>query len=305
MKPATFQSPGPSRSGAGSPQPLLGAHLSIAGGLHRVIERARALRCTAVQFFTHSTMQWRMPALVPEQTARFEQALGAPRRRRLVTVVHAGYLPNLASPEPALRERSIASMIAELERCEALGVADLVFHPGAHMGAGEAWGLRRITGALRRILRATRGFHVRAVLENTAGQGTVLGADLAHLGRILRGLPDPSRVGICLDTAHAWAAGYDLARRAGYEAFLGSVDREVQIARVRVLHLNDSLRPRGSRVDRHAHIGEGHIGSRAFGWVMREPCFAALPKVIETPKAGDMDAVNLRRLRRLAHPGRA
>jgi len=322
---------------------LLGAHLSIAGGLYRVIERARELRCTAVQFFTHSTMQWRMRPLQPTEIDAFARMLRAPGRGGgvaaartadgaggrapggaggraraaaaggrsrgaadcvpLALVVHAGYLPNLASPDRTLRERSIAVMIEELERCEALAVRDLVLHPGAHMGAGQAWGLRRITGALRRILRSTSGFRARLVIENTAGSGTLLGHDIGQLGQILHALPDAARVRICIDTAHAFAAGYDLTTRDGYEALFTEVDREVGLQRLSVLHLNDSQRECGARVDRHAHIGRGHIGREPFGWIMRDSRLRAVPKIIETPKQGGMDSKNLALLRRLTRGG--
>jgi len=279
-------------------KPLLGAHLSISGGIHRALEEARRLRCTAVQFFTHSTVQWAMKPLAADAIAQFQSTLreGSP----LSLVVHAGYLPNLASPERPLRERSIRCMIDELQRCEALGVPSLVCHPGAHMGAGEAWGLRRITGALRRILRATRGYTVQPVLENTAGQGTNLGYDFAPLGRIIAGLPEADRVGVCLDTAHAFAAGYDLREAPGAETMWDELDQAVGLSRLRAMHLNDSKREVGSRVDRHTHIGKGEIGKESFGRLMRDPRFARVPKIIETPKVDDMDRKNLRLLRRMA-----
>ena len=262
------------------------------------LERAAALGCTAVQLFTHSTVQWRMAPLADDETKRFRDlnaAIGP-----FALAAHASYLINLASPERTLRERSIRAMITEMERCEVLGIPLLVFHPGAHMGAGEGWGLRRVAGALNRIHRATRGMKVSSVIEITAGQGTGLGWRLEQITRVLDGLKEPDRSRVCFDTAHAFAAGYDFRSRESYEMLWREFDRTIGIGRLGIFHLNDSAKPLGSRVDRHAHIGRGAIGAAPFGWILADRRFGELPKVIETPKEGGMDRKNLSLLRRLA-----
>ncbi len=276
----------------------LGAHLSIAGGLHLALERAVALRCTAVQLFTQSARQWGDRRLSGEEIRLFHETLA--RVGPLDVVVHAGYLLNLAASDRALRDRSVRALIGELERCEALGVPSLVLHPGAHVGAGEVRGLRAVAGAIRRAHRATRGFAVRTVLENTAGQGTGLGYVFAHLAEIIDRSGERDRLGLCFDTAHGFAAGYDFTRPAGYVALWDEIDRRIGLDRLRAIHLNDAKREAGSRIDRHAHIGQGRIGKRAFGWIMRDPRFARVPKILETPKEDDMDRTNLKILRSMA-----
>lgn len=287
-----------SRAAADAPGLLLGAHISIAGGLHLALERARALRCTAVQIFTHSRAQWRMRPLPAAEITRFHgthDALGP-----FALAAHSTYLVNLAATDRALRERSIRTVAAEVRRCAALGVPWLVMHPGSHGGAGAARGLARVSAALDRVHAATRGAPVRIALEVTAGQGTSLGWRFEEIDAILGALADPARAGVCFDTAHAFAAGYDLRTPAAYDALWGHFDRVIGLPRLAFFHLNDSRTPLGSRVDRHAHIGRGEIGDAPFGWILRDPRFLAIPKVIETPKEGDMDRKNLARLRRLA-----
>jgi len=282
-----------------SPQPLiLGAHLSIAGGLHLALHRAVELDCTALQIFTRNASQWRAKPLSAEAVTEF-------RRTReevgpIAVAAHASYLINLGSPDRRLRDRSIRSLVQELKRCEALGIEHLVLHPGAHMGAGEERGLRRIASALRRAHARTSGFEVKTVLENTAGQGTGLGHRFEQLARIIDDVDAPDRLRICFDTAHAFAAGYDFRTPRGYAAFWEDVDRLIGLENLAIFHLNDSRRDVGSRVDRHAHIGRGKIGREAFGRLMRDRRFGRVPKVLETPKEGDMDRRNLALLRRLA-----
>ena len=283
-----------------APAVVLGAHLSIAGGLYRAIERAEELECTALQIFTHSPTQWRMTRLAPAAITRFRTAA---TRRPLALVVHAGYLINLASPERALRERSINTMTGEVRRCAALGISHLVFHPGAHMGAGEQAGLRRISGALRRILRATADLPVILTIENTAGQGSTLGHRLEQIAAMLAGAGDDERLAVCFDTAHAFAAGLDFSHRKQYMSLWDEFERLIGLEKLAIFHLNDSRRELGSRIDRHAHIGEGRIGRVPFGHLMRDARFRRVPKIIETPKDGDMDRRNLDLLRALARRG--
>jgi deoxyribonuclease-4 len=218
----------------------------------------------------------------------------------MVTMVHASYLINLASPDSHLFRRSRRAFLDEAERCAALGVPYLVFHPGAHRGSGEKAGLGRIARALNWVDRRLGSAPVTLLLENTAGQGTVLGSRFEHLGWIRDRLENAERVQICLDTCHLLAAGYDFRTPGGYRQVLASFDDLVGLARVRAFHLNDSKRGPGSRVDRHEHIGRGHIGSRPFGRLLRDPRFRGIPMIIETPKDGGMDRTNLSLLRRLA-----
>jgi deoxyribonuclease IV len=218
-------------------------------------------------------------------------------------VAHNSYLINLGSPDDTLWEKSIDAMTVEVERCQALGVQDLVTHPGAHKGAGEEAGLSRIAAGLDEVHRRTRGTSVRIDLETTAGQGTCLGHRFEHLGAILDRVAEPDRLGICLDSCHIFAAGYSLATADEYDKTMDGLDRAVGIRRVRVWHLNDSRRERGSRVDRHAGIGRGHLGLEPFGRIVRDRRFESILMILETPKGTEegveLDAVNLRVLRDL------
>ncbi len=260
--------------------------------------QAAKLGCDALQLFTHSTVQWRLKPLTAEDARLFRETNAT--HGPFAMAVHACYLINLASPDRSLRERSIRMMTRELERCETLGVPYLVFHPGAHMGAGEARGLKRISGALDRIHASTKGVRAKTVIENTAGQGSNLGWRFEQLAHLAATVSDPDRVRICFDTAHAFAAGYNFRTPAAYDGLWAEIDRLVGLERVAVFHLNDSLTEAGSRVDRHAHIGQGKIGREPFGRILRDPRFRGVIKVIETPKKGDMDRRNLALLRRLA-----
>ena len=277
---------------------LLGAHLSIAGGVHRALERALELRCTAIQIFTHSRAQWRMSTRQAEEIERF-RTLNV-TRGPFALAAHSSYLVNPAAPAGPLRERSILTLIEEVRHCDALGIPVLVFHPGSHGGAGESRGLRRVIGALNRIHRATRGSAVRTGIEITAGQGTSLGWRFGQIAAILQGLKEPARACVCFDTAHAFAAGYDLRTRKAYRRLWRDFDTRIGLRHLALFHLNDSCTPLGSRVDRHAHIGRGEIGTAPFGWILTDARFRAIPKVIETPKEGGMDRRNLALLRRLA-----
>ena len=282
-------------------KPKLGAHLSIAGGVDKALERALELDCGAVQIFTASNTQWRMPMPEQDVLTRFHAlhvksgevdgvSLAADR---IALLAHAKYLINLASPDKDLRKRSIETLIKELECCELLGVPSLILHPGSHMGAGEAMGIRRVGGALKRVRRATAGYGAKVVLEITAGQGTGLGHTIEQLARIIECADGADHLGICIDTAHAFAAGYDLRSAKLCKLLWEKIDEQIGLERLVAFHLNDSLKDFGSRVDRHTHIGQGLIGEGAFKRIMRDKRFVKVPKVIETPKADDMDRVNL------------
>jgi deoxyribonuclease-4 len=275
--------------------------MSIAGGHDRAVRAAHEVGFATVQLFTKSSNQWRAAALTEARVAAFRAALGETGVAE--PVAHNSYLINLASPDDALWNKSIDAMTVELERCHALGIADLVAHPGAHVGAGEEPGLARVAAAIDEVHRRTRGLVARIALETTAGQGTCLGHRFWHLGRILELVSEPERIGVCVDTCHIFAAGYPLATRAGYDGTIEELDRAVGLGRVRVWHLNDSLRERGSRVDRHAGIGRGRLGVAPFRFVVNDPRFRRVPMILETPKGKEkgeeLDAVNLRVLRAL------
>lgn len=268
----------------------LGAHMSIAGGVDRALERAASIGCDAVQIFLKNNMQWRGKTLSREEIARF-------RQRRIPAFAHSCYLINLAAPDGLVRQRSIAALVDEIERATALGVPFIVMHPGAHLGAGEPAGLKSVARALDEVFRATRRSPVRIALETTAGQGSSLGYRVEHLDAIFQSSGFPSRLAVCVDTCHLFAAGYDLRTRQGYESVMKRLSRLPVVA----FHLNDSKRPLGSRVDRHEHIGKGWIGLAGFRRVLRDRRWRDLPMVLETPKGADMreDVRNLRVLRSL------
>jgi deoxyribonuclease-4 len=279
--------------------PYLGAHLSIAGGVHKAIEAAVALGCQTVQLFTKSSNQWRAKPLTPAEIAQFRQALEQAGLR--YPTAHDSYLINLAAPEEELFRKSVEALIVEMERAEALGLDYLVLHPGAHTGSGEAFGMARVAEGLNLALKRCRGFRLQLLLENTAGQGSNLGYRFEHLREIRARLHEPERVAFCLDTCHAFAAGYDLRTAAALEQTLAEFDRVLGLPLLKVFHLNDSAKPLGSRVDRHAGIGQGQIGAEAFRLLVQDPRFAEHPMILETPKEDEqgrpMDPVNLARLR--------
>ena len=278
--------------------PFLGAHMSIAGGLHHALEDAARHRCGAVQLFTASPNQWKVKPLDEASIALY---LDTDARLGLfASAVHDSYLINLASPDLALREESLRVFIAEVERCEALRIPRLVFHPGAHMGQGEATGLRWVAEAMRETLHATAGFRTRLLVESTAGQGSGLGYRLEHLAELIDRCHGEARVGVCLDTCHLFAAGYDFRTPETYAGFRAELSRKIGLERIGWFHLNDCVKELGCRVDRHAHIGRGRIGSKPFGFFLRDPAFRNVPMVLETPKEHDADRRNLALLRRLS-----
>jgi deoxyribonuclease-4 len=281
--------------------PLFGAHMSVAGGCHNAVATARRHGCTALQIFTKNANQWSARGLTDDEVRAFRGALRGSGVRR--TAAHDSYLINLASPDEALYRRSVEAFVDELGRAERLGLDYLVTHPGAHTGAGEEAGLARVAAALDEAHARCPGFRVRVLLETTAGQGSCLGHRFEHLARILGLVRDPDRLGVCLDTCHVFAAGYALAPEAEYRATLRALDRAVGLGRVRLFHVNDSLKPLGSRVDRHAHVGRGELGLEPFRLLVNDRRFRARPMVLETPKEGedgaDMDPVNLATLRGL------
>jgi deoxyribonuclease IV len=289
--------------------PYLGAHLSIAGGLPRAVDRAEASRCEALQIFTKSAGQWRARPLPPAEVARFRRRVQETGLRTVVA--HNSYLINLAAADPGLRAQSLAALAEELDRADALGLDGLVMHPGSYTTGSEEEGLRLIAHGLGALLGRRRSSGTRILLEHTAGQGTNLGHRFEHLRIILdlldEGPAGSERVGVCLDTCHLVAAGYDITSEAGYAATLAAFDRIVGLGRLRVFHLNDSKKPCGSRVDRHEHIGKGCLGLEPFRWLLNDPRFAGMPMLLETPKLetpesrrrSDLDPWDARNLRAL------
>lgn len=280
---------------------MFGSHLSIAGALHNALLEAERLGFDTVQIFTKNQQQWRVPPLADETIATWKEHCGRLKFKK--TVSHDSYLINLASPDPALRAKSIELFKEELTRCETLGVPYLVTHPGAHMGDGEDVGLTRVAASLDEVHAAVAAPNVITCLEITAGQGSSLGYKLEHPAKIIDKVKDPERLGVCLDTAHLFAAGYDF-RGSRYAGFRKELARTVGIKQIKVLHLNDSKKALGSRVDRHDHIGRGLIGIEGFRPIVQDSAFAKIPKILETPKdkdekGRDWDAVNLELLRSL------
>src|SRR5919107_1296961 len=262
--------------------PRLGAHLSIAGGLPRAVDRAEASGCEALQIFTKSAGQWRARELPASEIGLFKRRVRQTRIRPVVA--HNSYLINLAAADAALRARSIASLRDELHRADALGLDGLVMHPGSYTSGSEQSGLRMIAEGLSDIVASRPDGKTRILLEHTAGQGTNLGHRFEHLAEIIERLGGPPPPGVCLDTCHLIAAGYDICSQQGYEETFRQFGRIVGFSRLRAFHFNDSKKPCGSRVDRHEHIGKGCIGLEPFRWLLNDPRFAGLPMLLETPK---------------------
>lgn len=278
----------------------LGAHMSIAGGVHRSIERACSIKCTAMQIFVKNNMQWFARPLRREEISAF---LDHTQRAELRFIfAHANYLINLAAANPQFHANSLRALSEELVRADQLDLPFLVLHPGAHLGAGEEAGLAKIVESIDHVFDGLPKTKIRIALETTAGQGSCLGHRFEHLAHIIENVREPERLCVCLDTAHVFAAGYELATDKLTGKMFTEFDRIVGLERLVALHLNDSKTPRGSRVDRHEHIGKGRIGLPAFRFIMRERRFQKLPKVLETPKGKELkeDAENMKTLRSLA-----
>ena len=286
----------------------IGAHMSVAGGVSKAVDRAVAHGCEALQIFTKNANQWRARPLDPAEIKLFRQHI---EQTGITPVVsHASYLINLATTFPVLREQSIAAFIDEIDRAEALGLLGVVIHPGTCTAGPDDEALRLIADAIRAAFKARRRGKTLVLLEHTAGQGRTLGHRFEHLAAVIKHLRGSARVGVCLDTCHLVAAGYDITTEAGYRNTFDAFDQLVGLERLKVFHGNDSKRPCGSRVDRHEHIGQGCIGLKPFRRLLTDPRFAALPILIETEKthglerrgaivADPLDMKNLDTLRRL------
>ena len=279
--------------------PLLGAHMSIAGGVGNALLAGKMVDCDAIQIFTKSSRQWASKPYTKEEIEQFQ----INRKETGITTIiaHDSYLLNLGSPDAGLRMRSVAAFIDELERCEVLGVTNLIAHPGAHFGAGEAEGIKTIAKSLDEVHKACPGYNVKITLEITAGQGSNLGYRFEQIGAIIDATKESDRLRVCFDTEHAFAAGYDLRTKDGYERTFSEFEEAIGIELLASFHLNDSKKEFHSRVDRHEHIGKGFIGVEAFRLLMNDKRFCGLPMCLETPKGPDLkeDRENLTLLRSL------
>ncbi len=287
--------------------PWFGAHMSVAGGLPRAVDRAEVHGCQALQIFAKNASQWRGRPIPPEEVRRFRARVDEARLEAVVS--HASYLINLATTSPTLQAQSRAAMADELDRAEALGLLGVVLHPGCYTSGDPEEGLQFIAQNLLGLLQDRPEGRTLILLEHTAGQGTSLGARFEELAAIIAHMDGHPRVGVCLDTCHLLASGYDLCTDAGYADTFRQFGRIVGFERLKAFHLNDSKKPRGSRVDRHEHIGKGHLGIEAFRRLVNDRRFARLPMLLETPKGQGkatgpitvdaLDARNLSTLRRL------
>lgn len=277
----------------------LGAHMSIAGGLHRSVERALAAGCGVLQIFTRNSNQWRGKPLSEGDVALFRANVAASGLHEVVS--HDIYLINLAAGPGEVRDKSLAAFRDELESCARLGIGKVVMHPGSHLADTPEAGLERVCEAFDHLFREVPQFQGRVLLETTAGQGTNLGRTFQELRTIMDGCRYPERFGICFDTCHTFAAGYDITTEEGYRATMAEFDRTIGLERLECFHFNDSKKGLGSRVDRHEHIGKGMLGLNPFRFILNDCRFATTPKILETPKGDndEMDAVNLGVLRGL------
>ena len=257
--------------------------MSIAGGLACAVERAHAAGCATLQIFTKSASQWRARPLAEAEVDAFRARVKETGVRPVVA--HASYLINVAAPGRALQRRSIAALGEEMDRAEALGLLGLVLHPGSYTTGTEAGGLRLIADAIGEVLADRPDGCALLLLEHTAGQGTNLGHRFEHLAAIIDRVHRSTRIGICLDTCHVLAAGYDIASERGYAETFRQFEATVGMSRLKVIHLNDSKHPCGSRRDRHDHIGRGWVGLKTFRRLLRDPRLADLPMILETPKS--------------------
>ena len=272
------------------PRPRLGAHMSIAGGVARAIDRAEATGCETLQIFTKNSNQWQGRPLEETDVAKFRSRAESSGISPIVS--HASYLINLAAPDRTLRKRSVAALADELSRGDRLGLAGVVLHPGAYTTSSVQDGLRRITDGIAEAQAQQTG-QTLLLLEHTAGQGTMLGYRFDQLSEMIEPLDDSSRVGICLDTCHLVAAGYDLISDEGYQNVFEEFESLLGFDRLKVFHLNDSKKPLGSRVDRHDAIGRGHIGTDPFRRLLCDERFVDLPMVLETPKSGNVRPLDI------------
>ncbi len=279
---------------------LLGSHMSTSGGIHRAFERGSSIGCTTMQVFVKNNTRWHGAPLTDADVANYKTAEA--KATIAPVVVHASYLINLCAVNAVTLKSSRAAFVDELLRCSRLGIAALIFHPGAHMGAGEQNGINAIADSLNEIHRISPGLRVLSTLEGTAGQGSAIGYRFEHLRAIIDRVEEQQRMAVCIDTCHLFASGYDLSTESGWQKTMQEFDDVVGLHRLAAIHVNDSKRELGSRVDRHEHIGKGQIGLEGFRMLMNDPRLLGVPKILETEKSEDMheDIENMRVLRSLA-----
>jgi deoxyribonuclease-4 len=278
---------------------LIGAHMSISGGVFNAILAGEELGCTTIQIFTKNNNQWRAKELTSAEVDKFFEHQ---KRTGISPIVgHNGYLINLASSKDDIFALSKESMLVELQRAEKLGLPYLVMHPGSHLGTGEKEGIKKIAGAINWLHQKIPGYEVKICLETTAGQGSNLGYKFEQLAQIIGLVKENQRMGVCYDTCHTFAAGYDIRTKKAYQDTFKEFDKVIGLGRLKVIHLNDAVKDLGSRVDRHAHIGEGKIGLEGFRLLMNDKRWEKIPKILETPKEGGTakDIKNLSVLRSL------
>jgi len=270
-------------------KPMLGAHMSIAGGVAESLARGARIGCDSIQIFTKSTRQWASKPYTKEDVEAFRR--NQKEYGIAIVIAHDSYLLNLGAPDGMLRKKSIVNFIDELERCEMLGVPYLVAHPGSHVGSGEEAGIKTIAASIDEAHASTRGFRTRIALEITAGQGSNLGCTFTQMGQIFDAVKGNERLALCFDTEHAFAAGYDIRTAEGYERTLAELNEKVGLDRIVAFHLNDSLKPFNSRVDRHQHIGQGYIGVEPFARLVNDPRFAGIAMCLETEPGEEMQDI--------------
>ena len=280
-----------------------GIHVSIAGGIEKAFPRGEEVGCDTMQVFVKNQKQWKAKPLTDQTISAYKDARKQSKIKPVIA--HAGYLINLGSPKNEQWNKSIDAAVDELERCEALDIPQLVIHPGNHMKEGIDAGIKRIANGLNEAHKRTRGFKTQLALETTAGQGTSVGHEVEHLGRIINAVKNPERLTVCLDTCHLFAAGYDITDHDEYEKLINTLAEEVGLNRIKCIHMNDSKTPCGSHVDRHDHIGEGKIGLDGFRRLICDKRLVKVPRILETPQetnesGDDLDKINLKALRKLA-----
>lgn len=276
---------------------VLGGHVSVTGGVRNAPERARAVTCDCMQIFSKNQMQWASKPLDLEDAEQYKVNMGAHGIRE--TVIHDSYLINLGSPDKALLKRSREAFLDEVVRAKHLGVRNLIFHPGAHMGAGEQVGLKRIADSLNWVRKESGSGDVRFVLENTAGQGTVMGHSFEQIAKVIDMLDDQRNVGVCFDTCHGYVAGYDVRSSDGYERTFEIFDEVLGVEMMSAMHINDSRGKQGSHLDRHEQIGKGFLGLECFKHFMNDDRWEGIPMVLETPEGEKGYKQELKTLRSL------
>lgn len=278
---------------------IIGAHVSMAGGVEKAVTNALQLGCETFQIFTKNQNQWKEKIYTEAEIDLFRSHLNQSKLNANLLAAHDSYLINLCSPEKELLEKSQSAFLQEAKRCLALGIPYLIFHPGSHVGKGEEWGIQMISKSINLVLEKLESNRVMFLLETTAGQGSNLGYRFEQLLQILEGITEPERVGICVDTCHIFAAGYDIRKEEDYLYTIGKLDSVFGLNKIRAFHLNDCKSEFGSRVDRHEPVGQGKIGLKTFQLLMRDPRFENTPGYLEIPGGDDAFKKDIKTLKRL------